>query len=667
MIDACPFSKEQPIAERYKLCEFIGAGATGWVLKVEDLALNNEVLALKVLYPHLIENNDALNRFRAEVLITHKLLHRNIVRTFSFSSDNQQTHFISMEYVDGSDLRTHLCQTGFSTDYCIRYLASIAQAMRHATSRGVVHRDLKPDNILLTNSGELKVADFGISQFASAAEEGAKGRAAVGTPKYMSPEQFRGEALDERSDIYSFGIIAYELACGKVPFDGNTMFVLAQQHSDEPLPKLTKGGGQHPQWFEEFVETCVEKDRKNRFQSFDEICACLSSHVPIAESCEDDAVDEPAIVSRPSLERIELQWTHLPAEQRGTAKLLSSIWFYGIITATVMIPFLPESISPVGPTIVALALLGFMINLRLTLKFRRVFFPLLILLILVAVARANPASWRRVATLIFKVELYTETDLWPIRKVFDLDFTPLETETIFDAMIRRQNRGKEIIRSLEDSGVELGKLRNHQGKTLLNIAASHDKSVIMSMLLTAGVPIDSVDSRGRTALHLLTSNRDTEFERLVPIHFGADPNIIDFDGLTPLYNAWMYGKINSVNQLLSRGARPDILNLHGKTSVLHEVAQSGSAEILKRVLLKTSNVNLQNNDGQTALHLLSIQDSSAPQRSEKIALLLKHGVEVSLKDNYGKTAIDYVSLQDTNAQQMLKAAQGKVNPALPTS
>ena len=297
------------IAGRYRVVRRLGIGGMGVVLQVVDSVLNDDVLALKVLYPKHVRDETLFARFRNEVVIARKLSHPNIVRLYDFGCAGDDFYYITMEYVDGINLGSRLreikeqkkyCAQGKNTahagssqsscdDLCvinkidlesaISILVQIARGLHQAHVHDVVHRDLKPDNILLSTSGEAKITDFGLARTLTDNLHLTKTGEAVGTPYYMSPEQIRGEKVDARSDIYALGVIAYELITGEHPFKGDVWLALATAHLTEPTPKIDCAKENIPSWYQDVVNKATEKDRNKRFQNMLEFVSTIERHV----------------------------------------------------------------------------------------------------------------------------------------------------------------------------------------------------------------------------------------------------------------------------------------------------------------------------------------------------------------------------------------------------
>ncbi len=268
----------QLIDRRYRFIRSIGEGATGGVILVEDTALGDRLLAVKILLPHLLNNETSISRFRSETRITMSLSHPNIVQTFGMGSHENSFYYLKMEYCEGQSLRSLIeaHPHGVPTEQAISILHDVAAALEYAHSRGVIHRDLKPENIIITAGPLARLLDFGLAQSFESDTRVTSVGSVLGTPNYMAPEQLRSELLDSRCDIYSFGIVAYELLTGSRPFRGDSLFALAEAHLHEALPPLDNSGG--PDWLISIIERCCQKNRLKRPDSMSGICQQLEKH-----------------------------------------------------------------------------------------------------------------------------------------------------------------------------------------------------------------------------------------------------------------------------------------------------------------------------------------------------------------------------------------------------
>jgi serine/threonine protein kinase/tetratricopeptide (TPR) repeat protein len=256
-------------AGRYQIIEELGKGGMGKVYKVFDKKIK-EKIALKLIKPEIASDKETIERFSNEIRLARKIGHRNVCRMFDIGEE-EGVHFITMEYVAGEDLKTMIrMAAGLSIGAVLSIGKQICDGLAEAHCLGVVHRDLKPQNIMIDKGGNAKIMDFGIAR--SIREKGITGPSVlIGTPEYMSPEQAEAKEVDYRSDIYSLGIILYEMATGRVPFEGDTALSIAMKHKGE-IPKNPKQLNPNiPEDLSSVILRCLEKDRANRYQTASEV------------------------------------------------------------------------------------------------------------------------------------------------------------------------------------------------------------------------------------------------------------------------------------------------------------------------------------------------------------------------------------------------------------
>jgi serine/threonine protein kinase len=256
-------------AGRYEVIEALGVGGMGEVYRVEDKKVGQEV-ALKLIKPEIAANKKTIDRFRHELKTARMISHRNVCRMFDLGEE-KGTYFITMEYIAGEDLKSFMRR---SKQLALRTAISIAKqisdGLTEAHRLGVVHRDLKPGNIMIDKEGNARIMDFGIARSLEA--NGITGEGIiVGTPEYMSREQVEGTDVDQRSDIYSLGILLYEMVTGEVPFKGDTAFAIALKHKSEQPHSPQKLNPQIPDELSRLILKCLEKDREKRYQGAGEV------------------------------------------------------------------------------------------------------------------------------------------------------------------------------------------------------------------------------------------------------------------------------------------------------------------------------------------------------------------------------------------------------------
>jgi len=249
----------------YRLVEKLGEGGMGEVYRAIDEMLDRDV-ALKMLRPELARRQSTVDRFRAEAITLAKLDHPGIARIHGCSRHDDRW-FIVMEFVRGETLLAQLARAGrLSWIEVVPIVCQLLDSLEYAHRRGVIHRDMKPANVLIGDEGRVKVTDFGIARVLGT-ERATRTGHIVGTLEYMSPEQVRGEEVDGRADLYAVGIVLYELLTGQVPFKGRAEFEVLTQHLHAPIPSVRALAPDVPAWFDEILRRALAKALDDRFPS----------------------------------------------------------------------------------------------------------------------------------------------------------------------------------------------------------------------------------------------------------------------------------------------------------------------------------------------------------------------------------------------------------------
>ncbi len=261
-------------SERYEIQDKIARGGMADVFLARDQLLDRPV-ALKVLFPELSVDPTFVERFRREAQNAAKLSHPNIVSVYDWGEEGN-TYFIVMEYVDGKSLSSILREQGaLPVDQVARIGAEVASALSFAHRNGVVHRDVKPGNVLIDDRGSVKVTDFGIARARNTTENLTQTGAVMGTATYFSPEQAQGLEVDQRSDVYSLGVVLYEMATGKPPFQGDNPVTIAYKHVREQPPALREVNKAIPLDLAAVIMEALAKSAPNRYQTAEDLRADL--------------------------------------------------------------------------------------------------------------------------------------------------------------------------------------------------------------------------------------------------------------------------------------------------------------------------------------------------------------------------------------------------------
>ena len=335
----------------YRIIEKLGQGGMGVVYRAEDTKLHREV-ALKILPQEMASDPERLQRFQREAQAVAALNHPNIVTIYAVE-ETESVHFIAMELVEGRTLADLIPKGGLALQDFMRLAAPLVDAVAAAHQRGIIHRDLKPANIMVTDDGRLKVLDFGLAKLKQRADHGPEGATIstlqltmqhniIGTPEYMSPEQAEAREIDHRTDIFSLGVILYEMATGRRPFQGTSVLALLSAIvKDRPSPVLELNPGLPPV-LDRIVMRCLAKDPAERYQSALDLRRELNE-VPQQVGSGVKLANEARVITLQAFRRIpQLAWISLVLLM--TAGTLWYLW-RGREPAQVQAEFTPVTVS----------------------------------------------------------------------------------------------------------------------------------------------------------------------------------------------------------------------------------------------------------------------------------------------------------------------------------
>jgi len=311
-------------AGRYQIIEELGHGGMGKVYRALDKKLNEEV-ALKLIKPEIASDKDTLTLFQNELKTARKISHPHVGRMYELMED-QGLHFITMEYIAGQDLRGLIKQTGQLTiGKAVAIAKDVCEGLAEAHGLGVVHRDLKPGNILIDKDGNARIMDFGIAR--SLSGKGITGAGVMmGTPEYMSPEQVEGKDVDQRSDIYSLGVILYEMLTGKVPFEGETPLSVAHKQKYEIPEDPTAFNAQIPENLSRLILKCLEKDKEKRYRRTEELGAELENIARGVSIPEHPLPKRKTVSSKPITVTLSRKKLLVPALVFALAAISAVVW-----------------------------------------------------------------------------------------------------------------------------------------------------------------------------------------------------------------------------------------------------------------------------------------------------------------------------------------------------
>jgi serine/threonine-protein kinase len=263
---------------RFRIEQLLGEGGMGRVYKALDKELGRTV-ALKILQPELTKDPSVIMRFKQELLLASRISHRNILRIHDLT-DYEGVKFITMAFIDGKDLNQLLKESRpLPIDRALKMARQMCEALDAAHAEGVVHRDFKPHNVLVGNNDQVYVSDFGLATSFETAKMGmTRTGAFVGTPRYMSPEQVEGKQVDSRTDLYSFGLVFYEMVCGEVPFAGDSTWQVMYQRVKDAPKNVKQVNPNVPDNVAAIIMHCLEREPAERYQSAKEIIADIDAH-----------------------------------------------------------------------------------------------------------------------------------------------------------------------------------------------------------------------------------------------------------------------------------------------------------------------------------------------------------------------------------------------------
>ncbi|MBE7035267.1 MAG: Stk1 family PASTA domain-containing Ser/Thr kinase [Ruminococcaceae bacterium] len=286
------------IGNRYEIVETVGKGGMAIVYKARCTMLNRYV-ALKVLRPEFREDKDFISRFKAEAQSAASLSHPNIVSIYDVGQDGD-LDYIVMEYVEGVTLKQYIDVQGILPwREAVDYAAQISAGLEHAHKKGIIHKDIKPHNIMITREGTLKITDFGIAKVMSSSTI-ATGNTTMGSVHYFSPEQARGGYTDYKTDIYSLGVVLYEMVTGHLPFQGDTAIAIAMQHIEKEATPPRELNADIPESLENVIRRAMCKDQNLRYDSVTQMMVDLKkvytgSPVSYPDPVSDDTTIAPKI------------------------------------------------------------------------------------------------------------------------------------------------------------------------------------------------------------------------------------------------------------------------------------------------------------------------------------------------------------------------------------
>jgi serine/threonine protein kinase len=329
-----PFTQGEQVGP-YRIVEKLGRGGMATVFKAYHANLDRYV-ALKVLHPAFMEDPNFRARFQREARVVAKLEHPNIIPVYDFAEHDGKTYLV-MKFVEGETLKAQLQKRPLTPEEGVELIETVGEALAFAHKQGILHRDVKPSNVMIADDGHIYLMDFGLARIASAGESTLSSDMMIGTPQYISPEQAMGARdLDAGTDIYSFGVLIYELVVGQVPFIADTPFSIIHDHIYTPLPLPRALNPNVPESIERLLLKALAKDRNDRFETVEEMVAAFKAAIQ-GEPLPDEWVN-PATYVPPETLKVDTSTpppipppgTVAPVKRRTLKERLPRRWWVAI-------------------------------------------------------------------------------------------------------------------------------------------------------------------------------------------------------------------------------------------------------------------------------------------------------------------------------------------------
>jgi serine/threonine protein kinase len=329
----------------YRILEQIGAGGMATIYKAYQPGMDRDV-AIKILPPYLAQDEQFIQRFQQEARAIAKLEHAHILPVFDYGK-HEGTTYIAMRYVKAGTLKEYMSNGQLPLNEISRIIGQIGSALDYAHQEGIIHRDVKPSNVLIDDQGNTYLTDFGLARMMESSKKFTSSGVSVGTPAYMSPEQGKGAKVDHRSDIYSLGVVLFEMATGQVPFEAETPLAVLLKHITDPLPLPHTLKPTLPEQVERVILRALAKEPADRFQSAGAMAQALETAVRRAGQQETMV----AIPTPPAPPLEETQPAEPPAEQVSLITRVQRSWQTPL-----------GKMAMIGGTAVLLVIFGFLIN-----------------------------------------------------------------------------------------------------------------------------------------------------------------------------------------------------------------------------------------------------------------------------------------------------------------
>ncbi len=319
---------------QYQLVQELGRGGFATVYRALQPQLNRDV-AIKVLHPEFIRDERALRRFKREAVAVARLTHPNIVAVYDYGEQDGRAYLV-MEYIAGSTLKARLGGKPVPYADALAVVRAVGSALDYAHSKGLIHRDVKPGNVLYTEDSRIVLSDFGIVRLAD--DDSSLTRGVIGTPQYMSPEQALGHEVDGRSDLYSLGIVLFELLAGRVPFKGESAVATLSMHATLPVPSTRIYNQGVPDVIDRVVQRALAKSPDDRYQSGADLANALANAIENMDRVSSSTILAPSLVVEPAVSAsLELQPKDLEEMYRQLLDLTRARDWRAVVTLAAQI------------------------------------------------------------------------------------------------------------------------------------------------------------------------------------------------------------------------------------------------------------------------------------------------------------------------------------------
>jgi serine/threonine protein kinase len=629
------FQKGHLFCDRYEIIRQIGYGSVGEVYEVRDRDLERQTVAIKFLHNFLKNDTTTLQRFQNEVFISRQLAHPNIARVYDFASD-EGLYFITLEYVSGcnlSEVADSYTSRRLPEKEALYLLLQIAEGLSHAHQNNVIHRDLKPNNVIVEKSGLVKISDFGLA-FSIDTDHGlTRTGEMIGSPAYLAPEQFINVESDPRADIYAFGIMAFELLTGKIPFDSSSYYTLAQMHLKEELPR----------------EALVSAGVSESLITIIEDCCAKS---PAARPANGEILLESLTKLGANGERSNLRLKTIVSQRRQDSRITTG----------------SEAIRTKLWLLVVLAFAFYIIVSVHSYRSR------------IAKSLVQIERHTGIPTSSLRQAVYSSsTDLNDINELLRLAKSALDKRGNGDVKVFLEGGFNLMERVPDGSGdtimhklvgtlgtksgaiIEKAKLahalnqRNKRGETPLMKAVKIGDRMSVKHLLRETVRIEESDEREKyysrkNETYLLVHSPPKYYNKLkASVVKGADRAIADREGNYPIHVAVSAGDLPIVKMLSSTSytsprLSESALDQDGYT-VLHLAVLYEHEDIVMFLIESGYTVELRDSKGRTPL-MLALSRPATAKNKRLVSLLLKEGASLMSSDNQKLTAYDHAKLHN---------------------